>query len=210
MSLVMFDSDTVTIRPWVDEALDQAGFDPRSPYVERFWLGVIGPSTTWLMRRVAAGFDAAPDGFDMPLGETARAIGLGDPSGRNSAFFRTLTRLVQFDLGRVTGPCELEVMRRLPPLSRRQVARLSPEMQEAHQQWEASRLAVPPSEAARRRSRQLALSLLELGEDPDEVERQLMRWRYHPAMAREALCWAVDRHRQAFASTAGGPVAPAG
>jgi 3-oxoadipate enol-lactonase len=45
-----------------------------------------------------------------------------------------------------------------------------------------------PAEAARRRSRQLALSLLELGEGPDEVERQLMRWRYHPALARESLC----------------------
>jgi hypothetical protein len=60
-----------------------------------------------------------------------------------------------------------------------------------------------PAEAARRRSRQLALSLLELGEGPDEVERQLMRWRYHPALARESLCWAVDRHREAVSVAAG-------
>ena len=199
MSLVMFDSETVTVRPWMDETLDRIGFDPRSPYVERFWLGIVGPSVTWLVRRIAAGFDAAPDGFEMPLGETARALGLGDPGGRNSAFFRTLTRMVQFDLARVPGPGEMQVMRRLPPLSRRQVARLSPALQEAHERWMASALEVPPAEAARRRSRQLALSLLELGEDPDEVERQLIRWRYHPAMARESLCWAVDRHREALA-----------
>src|SRR5579875_1987655 len=197
VSLVMFESETVRIRPWSDEVIDRLGFDPRSPYVERFWLGIVGPSVTWLMRRVAAGFDASPDGFDMPLAETARALGLGDPGGRNSAFFRTLNRMVQFDLARATGPAELEVMRRLPPLSRRQAARLSPALQEAHERWLASARDVPPSEAARRRSRQLALSLLELGEDPDEVERQLLRWRYHPAMARESLCWAVDRHREA-------------
>jgi hypothetical protein len=148
---------------------------------------------------VAAGFDTAPDGFDMPLGETARALGLGDPGGRNSAFFRTMNRMVQFDLARVAGPAELEVMRRLPPLSRRQAARLSPALQEAHERWLARAADVTPSEAARRRSRQLALSLLELGEDPEEVERQLMRWRYHPALARESLCWAVDRHREALA-----------
>lgn len=197
MSMVMFDGETVTVRPWVDDALDRIGYDPRSPYVERFWLGIIGPSVTWLIRRVAAGFDVSPEGFEMPLGETARALGLGDPGGRNSAFFRTLNRMVQFDLARVTGPAELQVMRRLPPLSRRQAARLSPGLQEAHERWHAAHSEVAPAEAARRRSRQLALSLLELGESPDEVERQLMRWRYHPAMARESLCWAVDRHREA-------------
>lgn len=201
MSLVMFETETVTIRPWRDEALDRIGFDPRSPYVERFWLGIVGPSVTWLIRRIAAGFDASPDGFEMPLGETARALGLGDPGGRNSAFFRTLTRMVQFDLARVGSPGEMEVMRRLPPLNRRQTARLSPALQEAHERWMADSLDVAPSEAARRRSRQLALSLLELGEDPDEVERQLIRWRYHPAMARESLCWAVDRHRDALVAS---------
>ena len=197
MSLVMFESETVTIRPWADDVLDRIGFDPRSPYVERFWLGIVGPSVTWLIRRIAAGFDASPEGFEMPLGDTARALGLGDPGGRNSAFFRTLNRMVQFELARVAGPAELLVMRRIPPLSRRQAARLSPALQEAHERWTARSVEVPPSEAARRRSRQLALSLLELGEDPDEVERQLLRWRYHPAMARESLCWAVDRHRDA-------------
>ena len=202
MSVIMFDSETLTVRPWADEALDRTGFDPRSPYVERFWLGIVGPSVTWLIRRVAAGFDASPEGFEMPLGETARALGLGDPGGRNSAFFRTLSRMIQFDLARVSGPSELEVMRRLPPLTRRQAARLSPALQEAHERWLATTLETPPAEAARRRSRQLALSLLELGEGPDEVERQLMRWRYHPAMARESLCWAVDRHREAAAATA--------
>jgi hypothetical protein len=195
----MFETESVLIRPWPDQVLDRMGYDPRSPYVERFWLGIIGPSVTWLVRRIAAGFDASPEGFDMPFGETARALGLGDPGGRNSAFFRTVNRMVQFELARVAGPSELEVMRRLPPLTRRQATRLSPALQEAHERWLAATRDVPPSEAARRRSRQLALSLLELGEDPDEVERQLLRWRYHPAMARESLCWAVDRHREAMA-----------
>lgn len=192
-----FSSTSVEIRPWSDPARDHTGFDPRSPYVERFWLGVIGPSTTWLMRRIAAGFDAAPDGFDLPLAETAQALGLGDPGGRNSAFFRTLSRMVQFDLARELEPGRLEVMRRLPPLSPRQLARLSPRLREAHDAWMVAASADPPAETARRRSRQLALSLLELGEDPESVERQLLRWRYHPALARESLCWAVDRHRAA-------------
>ncbi len=203
MTLVMFESATVTIRPWTDDTLERVGYDPRSPYVERFWLGVIGPSVTWLMRRIAAGFDTSPNGFEMPLAETARALGLGDPGGRNSAFFRTLSRMVQFDLARTGQPGQLEVMRRLPPLNRRQAARLSPTLQEAHERWQMAANDTTPGEAARRRSRQLALSLLELGESPDEVERQLMRWRYHPALARDALCWAVDRQREAVTVATG-------
>jgi hypothetical protein len=108
-------SETLDIRPWVDEVVDRIGFDPRSPYVERFWLGILGPSTTWLLRRIAAAFDSAPDGFAMPLVETARSIGLGDHCGRQSAFLRTLNRMVQFDAARPIGPAGLAVRRRLPP-----------------------------------------------------------------------------------------------
>jgi hypothetical protein len=196
--LVTFSSESLTIRPWVDEVVDRIGFDPRSPYVERFWLGVVGPSTTWLVRRIAAGFDSSPDGFELSLGETARALGLGDRGGRNSPFLRTVNRMLQFDLARVAGADQLAVRRRLPPLSRRQTVRLSPALQEAHEKWQAEQLRDPPGEAQRRRARQLALSLVELGEDGEEIERQLLRWRYHPTIAREAAQWALERHRFAL------------
>jgi hypothetical protein len=45
----------------------------------------------------------------------------------------------------------------------------------------------------RDRARQLALSLVELGEDGAGTERQLHRWRFHPALASEATAWALDR-----------------
>lgn len=196
--LVTFESESLTIRPWTDEVIDRVGFDPRSPYVERFWLGVIGPSTTWLIRRIAAGFDTSPDGFEMSLGETALALGLGDRGGRHSPFLRTINRMIQFELAQVTSADELAVRRLLPPLSRRQTVRLSPALQEAHDGWQADQLKEPASEPQRRRSRQLALSLLELDEDLEEVERQLLRWRYHPALARESVAWAAEQHRYAL------------
>jgi hypothetical protein len=202
--LVTFGSETLAIRPWEDEVIDRVGFDPRSPYVERFWLGVIGPSTTWLMRRIAAGFDASPGGFEMPVAETARALGLGDRGGRHSPFLRTVNRMIQFELAQVAGADQLAVRRRLPTLSRRHTIRLSPTLQDAHQRWQAEQLQEPPAEAQRRRSRQLALSLLELGEDREEVERQLLRWHYHPALACESADWAADRHRYAMAAAQAG------
>jgi hypothetical protein len=203
--MVTFECDSLTIRPWPDDVIDSLGFDPRAPYVERFWLGVLGPSTTWLLRRIAAGFDQDPEGFDMSLGETAQALGLGDRGGRHSPFLRTVNRMIQFDLAQVVAPGagELAVRRRLPPLNRRQTARLSPSLQAAHANWQAEQLKELPAEAQRRRGRQLALSLLELGEDLEEAERQLLRWRYHPSIVQESVRWAAAAHRNAIAAEAG-------
>src|SRR4029079_11787921 len=69
-------TDSLTIRPWPDDVIDALGHDPRSAYVERFWLGVLGPSAIWLLRRLASGLDAEPAGFALPLADTAQSIGL--------------------------------------------------------------------------------------------------------------------------------------
>ena len=35
--------DDIHVRPWPDPVIDAVGLDPRSAYVERFWLGILGP-----------------------------------------------------------------------------------------------------------------------------------------------------------------------
>src|SRR3954469_5564817 len=119
-----FPTDSLTIRPWPDEVIDTVGLDPRSYYVETFWLGVLGPSTTWLLRRLVNGLEGSPAGFELDLGDTARQLGLGDKGGRHSPFVRALTRCVQFDLAHLQDTRTLAVRRKLPPLNRRQVAHL--------------------------------------------------------------------------------------
>jgi hypothetical protein len=195
----------LAIRPWPDPVIDALGHDPRSVYVETFWLGILGPSTTWLLRHLATGLEANPAGFDLPLAETARRLGLGGKGGRHSPFMRALARCVQFELAQLEDATTLAVRRKVPPLNRRQVVRLSEELQEAHERWLEAQLRTPQVEQVRRRARQLALSLLELGEDVEATERQLMRWRYHPAMCREAVGWAWERHRRALAAATAGP-----
>src|SRR5215211_3813539 len=153
-------TDDIHVRPWPDAV----GLDPRSPYVERFWLGILGPSTTWLLRRLAAGLEAEPAGFSLSLPDTAQALGLGG-RGRNSPFVRALARSCQFELAMVPGPGELAVRRRLPPLTRRQLDRLPAAVQAEHERWREAEAGVPAAEALSRRARRLALSLVELGED---------------------------------------------
>jgi hypothetical protein len=187
--------------PWSDPVVDQVGYDPRTMYVERFWLGILGPSATWLLRHLVTRLDAAPSGFDLDLMECALALGLGRRPGATAAFPRTVARCCQFGTARFNGPHALAVRRMLPPLTRRQIARLPQKLQDDHAQWvDQSPTAV--AEAMRERARQLALSLVELGEDGAGTERQLHRWRFHPALASEATAWALGRHA-ARSGTAG-------
>src|SRR5438045_4129998 len=148
-------AELLDIRPWPDAVIDSLGHDPRSAYVEQFWLGILGPSTTWLLRRLAAGLEAEPSGFALPLGDTARALGLGDKGGRHSPFMRALGRVCQFDLGQVRDEGTLAVRRKLPPLNRRQVDRLPDMLRDAHKRWQEEELPIPAVEALRRRCRRL-------------------------------------------------------
>jgi hypothetical protein len=199
---------TLHIRPWPDAVIDRLGHDPRSAYVERFWLGVLGPSTTWLLRRLAAQLETEPAGFELPLAETARALGLGG-EGRSSPFVRALSRCCQFQLALAEDEGVLAVRRKLPPLNRRQLARLPETVQAEHERWQEGELRTPPVEQLRRRSRRLALSLLELGEDFEATERQLLRWNFHPALCRESAQWAWERHVSALAAATSISDAPA-
>lgn len=193
-------SPTIPIVAWEDPVIDSLGFDPRSPYVENFWLGILGPSTTLLLRRIAAGLERHPEGFDLSLTETAAALGLGGRGGRNAPVMRSLARCCQFGAAVFYGNDRLAVRRRLPPLTQAQVGRLSPELRDAHRDWVEFDLSSSTAEQQRQRSRRLALSLAELGEDVSTIEHQLHRWRFHPALARDAAIWARDRYREAEAA----------
>ncbi|MGE3620326.1 MAG: hypothetical protein AB7L84_07685 [Acidimicrobiia bacterium] len=191
-----FPLTTLSVVAWPDAVIDELGHDPRSAYVERFWLGLLGPSATWLMRRLAADLEARPEGFELDLSATAVALGLGRRGGKGGTFLRTIDRCCFFGAAQRLDDTSLRVRRKLPPLTRGQLARLPEELQQAHDVWADDPGAVAPSTAedVRTRARRLALSLVELGEDAESTERQLHRWRIHPAMAREVTDWAIGRH----------------
>ena len=209
--------DHLRIVRWDDPVLDAVGHDPRSSYVERFWLALLGPSTTFLVRRITSELEAHPEGFDLPLEETAHAIGLGVRGGMSGPFFRALARTGQFHITKATGASELAARTRLQTLTHHQVGRLPPTLQAEHAEWVASTNATPTAEERRTRARRLALSLLELGEPDEAVELQLHRWKVHPGMAHEALRWAHARRAglaapaeaaPALATAAAAPIPP--
>lgn len=192
---------TIRIVPWVDPIVATLGHDARSLYCELFYLPTLGPSTLFLLRRLATMLEHERHGFDLSLPETARALGLGDRESRNSPLWRSLCRLIQFDLAReirepggAEGPTGLEVRPLVPPVNRRHLRRLPEHLQAIHDEWTSARLADPPFEEARRNARRLASTLLAAGEDLETVERALFDTGFHPAICRESAIWAADRH----------------
>lgn len=191
--------DSLAIQPWPDQIIDSLGHHPCSSYVEDFWLGILGPSTTFLLRHLVTSLEASPEGFSLSLPVTARRLGLGAKGGRHSPFMRSLARLVQFELAQLQDDATLSVRRRVPPLNRHQVLRLPELLQVAHRRWQDEQLRVPPVEAMRRRGRQLALSYLEAGLEEAETDRQLLRLGYHPALAADCTRWAASRRQEVAA-----------
>jgi hypothetical protein len=126
----------VHVMPWADPIVDQRGVDPRSSYVEHFWLGVLGPSATLLLRHLAERFDAEPEGFLLDLAAVAGALGLAARRGRNAPFPRAISRSIRFGMMRYLPPDTLAVRRRLGPLPRRLLLRLPDHVQAAHRDLE--------------------------------------------------------------------------
>ncbi len=130
------------IEPWRDLVTEENGHDPRSKYVEQFWLGVIGPTAAWLMRYVAQEFDNSPDGFELPVAPITLQLGISPKAGPRGGLHRTLHRLVMFRLASEshTG---YAIRRRLPPLNHAQLRRLPTHLQRSHTSYYA-----PPKSAA--------------------------------------------------------------
>lgn len=173
--------------PWPDPVTDDLGLDPRGDYVERFWLPLLGPTSTWLLRRFAVEFDASPDGFSLDATDAARSIGIGTRGGHSGPFPRAIDRCVRFGCAQHAEHGILAVRRRLPPLSSAQVTRLPRHLRSAHEDWQRDRRRRGPRPAEDAHATRLARSLLDVGASAAEVEDQLRRWGFDDTGARRAL-----------------------
>jgi hypothetical protein len=189
---------TLTVKPWPDALIDTLGYDPRSRYVETFWLPTLGPTALLLLRHLADRFDRQPEGLQLTVADTCSALGLGQRDGNSSPIVRTLERLTQFDLACNDGKGNIAVRRNVPPVNRRHLRRLPSDIQVAHAEWAEAQLAEQPLATARRNARRVAFTLLEQGDDADHVERVLHAMGFHPTVCHESARWAYDRHRDAL------------
>jgi hypothetical protein len=152
-----------------------------------------GPSTVWFLRHCANQLDAHPDGVDLSLPHVAALLGLGHRGGRNSPMSRAVNRACRFGCARMAGPAAIDVRRRVAPLNRTQIERLPLVLQQRHHEMVEAELRGTDLDSQRARARRLALGLIECGDQIDDAELQLGRWRFHPSIAAEAVRWAWNR-----------------
>ncbi len=126
-----FTHSSLWIEPWPDIMNEENGYDPRSRYVEQFWLGVIGPTAAWLMRYIADELEKRPDGFELAVTATALQLGISPKAGPRGGLHRTFQRLVMFRLAS-EGHAGYAIRRRLPPLNHAQLRRLPKHLQRSH------------------------------------------------------------------------------
>ncbi|MFN3216393.1 MAG: hypothetical protein ACE367_07865 [Acidimicrobiales bacterium] len=195
--------DRVRVVEWPDPTIERLGYDTRSSYVERYWLPILGPSTTWLVRHLAAGLDRNPEGYGCELPGVATSLGIGNRHGRHSPFARALERAARFRLLELAAvPGVIRVRRSVPPLTNGQLRGLPDDLQRTHEELVAAELDADG--ARHKRACQLALMLFAAGERPDRARRHLHELGVPPRLADAALAWAHSRHRSAerAASTA--------
>ena len=174
------DQTTLMIVAWDDPVVDAVGFEVRSTYVEMFWLNVLGPTATWLLRLMVRGLDRYPLGYELDLSETAATLGLSYTPGTSNPFLRSLNRCVLFGVAQPYSG-GLAVRRRIPPVAMRHLARMPEVLRIAHPGW----VGRPPvgSADADERARVLAAALSAVGDDIDAVERQLLALGVAPRLA---------------------------
>ena len=172
----------IRVTPWPDPVLDVLGHDPRSWYVETFWLPTLGPTALLLLRHLADRFERTPEGVELPVADTAAALGLGPREGSSSPLDPQPRPAPAVRARLHRRRATIAVRRTLPPVHRRHVRRLPAALQAEHEEWIAGQRAAPV-DLARRRARRVALMLVAQGET-DRHRRARAARRRLPSRAR--------------------------
>lgn len=170
----------LVVRAWNDPLVDEGGHDPRSRYVEQFWLGVLGPTATWLLRRLVAGLEHSPEGYEIDLERTAREMGMSYRAGRASPFAKAMQRCTMFGLAHQTSD-GIAVRRKVPVVAQRHLRRMPDAVRAAHERWVRTVIEVDELSRAHR----LALAMMESGDDIATIEHRLVAVGVSDAVAAE-------------------------
>lgn len=127
----------VTVVAWRDPMVDEHGHPADGEYVEWFWLPVLGPTATWLVRRLAVHAAHEPDGGLVDVADLAASLGVAWQPDCDGPFARALSRCVMF------GACApvadvaatLAVRISMPQLPVRHLMRLPTTLREMHTEW---------------------------------------------------------------------------
>lgn len=133
-TIATLNSEILKILPWEDPVTNATGYNPRSLYVEMFWLPVLGPSCIWLIRRLSMWLEKNPSGFELNLNLTAKELGLGN-NQKSQPLKRTLIRCADFGIIHIGENDCAFLRRKMPQVNLRLINRFSDRLKQAHELW---------------------------------------------------------------------------
>lgn len=132
---------SLRVVPFHDNVVEANGYPIEHPYVEMFWLPILGPTATWLARRLASGLVGEPSGYSCDMADLARALGVSYTQGRHNPFARALQRCAMFGVAQqlaIEPVRTVAVRTSLPRLPHRHLDRLPDALRLAHEDWLAT------------------------------------------------------------------------
>ncbi len=146
-------SGLLTITAWRHAIVTPSCDLATCTYLERFWLGILGPTATWLARylsRVITDANCRPDppvALSIDWHELSARLGVSAQPLHDSVLARAFNRLIMFNfattLGQVGVPC-LAVRTTAPRVPDRLLSRLHPVLREEHNRWSSHRVTGGP------------------------------------------------------------------
>ncbi len=120
---------------WQNGCDKQNAFYYRSTYIEKFWLSILGPSATWILRLLLDEIKTNDPITVMTSNYIASQVGLSDNTSKNSPLCRSIRRLLDFRIAKQIKEGHLVISKYIPPLSTRQTLKLPSSMLELHKKY---------------------------------------------------------------------------
>lgn len=94
--------EIILVDHWRDPLVETHGHHILDAYVETWWLPVLGPAASWVLRRLRLAID--PEGpVQVDTATLASSIGLGAALGANAPLAKSVHRLLMFGAARRDG-----------------------------------------------------------------------------------------------------------
>ncbi len=178
--------NTLVFHP-TDVAADAThSFFAHDPYIETFWLPLLGPTATWLMNDLCLRALIQQDSFSLQLNEISLRIGIGSREGSSSPVMKQLSRLCQAHVLYRHGENEYLVPRTIEPPRTEMFYKLKEHKRLHHKLW-MTRLLDSPAETQRRRIRALVTRLEMMGFNAPIISTTLLATGLHPSIIGEAI-----------------------
>lgn len=183
------DADRLTVHAW-RTPIDHIGHDHRSPYAERFWLPIIGPTCLFLLRCLAYGYDDNPDTLILSRGALGQQLGLNRDNGgtgKHSPLSRAFQRLEMFRLATQAAPNVVSVRVAMPWLDAGQVTHLADAHRAEHAAWVIAFDTNHPEHTALRGNAAHVAVMRRKNASPELIVASLKAWNVDPATITDLL-----------------------